>query len=303
VEMPPPIPGPLLALAVPLPPERKPTPPARQAHARPLPLSPVAAPTTSTPSEAPVVARAEAPAVDVHLSAEEAALIEEYRGRVAASITPPGWRRDPQNDAALSALAGELHVAEARRALSASHAAILLASAEEDWVGRVYASPSYTGPMSSAASVRALRSPKTHPAALADLTPEERMMILARRGLESSHHVRVASWVKVLETGDPDWHERTVWPAVPIDAPAPVLPAAAMQPKAEWTAVALVHVARNGTATQVRITKPVADDAVNRALEDALLGWRFRATFITSGPFTTGPNDSVIELTVKISVI
>jgi hypothetical protein len=255
------------------------------------------------------VAQAEAPPIDAHLSAEEAALIEEYRGRVAASITPPGWRRDPQNDAALSALAGELHVAEARRAISASHGAILLASAEEDWVGGVYASPShtgspsYTGPMTPAASVRALRSPKTHPAAFADLTPEERMMILARRGLERSHHVRVASWVEVLETQNPDWRERAVWPAVPIDAPAPVLPAAAMQPKAEWTAVALVHVARNGTATQIRITKPVADQAVNRALEDALRGWRFRATFITSGPFTTGPNDSVIELTVKISVI
>jgi TonB family protein len=123
------------------------------------------------------------------------------------------------------------------------------------------------------------------------------------RRKEGPHHVRVASWVKVLEAENPDWHERTVWPAIPIDAPAPVLPAAAMQPKSEWTAVALVHVARNGTATQVTITKPVADQAVNRALEDALRGWRFRAAFITSGPFTTRPNDSVIELTVKISVI
>ncbi len=75
-----------------------------------------------------------------------------------------------------------------------------------------------------------------------------------------------------------------------------------MQPKAQWTALALVHVARNGAATDVRITKPVADEAVNRALEDALRGWRFRATFIASGPFTTRPNDSVIELTVKIAV-
>jgi hypothetical protein len=153
----------------------------------------------------------------------------------------------------------------------------------------------------SAASI--LRSPKAHPAALADLTPEERMMILARRGLDGLHHVRVASWVKVLETGDPDWHKRVVWPALPIDAPAPVLPAAAMQPKAQWTALALVHVSRNGAATEVKMTKPVADEAVNRALEDALRGWRFRAAFITSGPFTTRPNDSVIELTVKISVI
>ena len=94
-------------------------------------------------------------------------------------------------------------------------------------------------------------------------------------------------------------------PAIPIDAPPPTLPDALQQQKAEWTAVARVHVGRDGSS-EISITQPAADSSVNRAVEDALKRWRFRASFIGGGsyylPWGPTPQDSTIELRVKVSV-
>jgi hypothetical protein len=137
------------------------------------------------------------------------------------------------------------------------------------------------------------------PTRLADLTPEEQRLILARRGVhEARPAVRVAIKVKVLETEDPAQYLRSGSPAVPIDTPLPEVPAALLQQKGDWMMVARVHVARNG-ATFITITRPITDPVLNRAVDQALNRWRFRPS---SAGWLAAPADSTIELTLNVSV-
>lgn len=134
------------------------------------------------------------------------------------------------------------------------------------------------------------------PARLADLTPDERLMIFARRGIRLPPVVSVACKVKLLETPNPAEYALRGTPAIPMDATPPALPPALLKPNAEWTVVARVHVARDGK-TEVTIANATPDAAVNRAVEEALRRWRLRPTFIRGYL----PQDSTIELSVTIS--
>jgi hypothetical protein len=297
VEMPPPIPGPPLALAAadpPGPPPRKPTPPARKlrTHAPPtVAASPAVLVASATAQEdAPSIAAFPKPAaVDPKLNAEETALILAHREQVAQALYRPGeWNYDgPTRSAAAAASASrKMPMAEEWTAV--------------DTTGSPLPAAMPAAPIEVSYATR-LAQPQTEavaPTRLADLTPDEQRIILARRGVhEARPGIRVAINVKVLETEDPAQYLRSGSPAVPIDAPLPEVPAALLQQKGDWMMVARVHVARNG-ATDITITRPIDDSALNRAVDQALSRWRFRPSSAGYGQ----PEDSTIKLSVKVSV-
>jgi hypothetical protein len=295
VEMPPSIPGPPLALAaadVPLPPPRKPMPPARKLRTRALPASPVSpavvvASASVREHAPPMAASPQVAAIDPELSREETALILAHREHVAQALYgPEQWNYNRVLHAAASA---------GRNMPSA-----------EDWTALDTTGSPLPAAIPAAAvevsySVR-LAQPQTEaavPTRLADLTPDEQRIILARRGVhEARPAVRVAIKVKVLATEDPAQYLRSGSPAVPIDTPPPEIPASLLQQKGDWMMVARVHVARNG-ATEITITRPIADPVVNRAVDQALSRWRFRPS---SAGWLAEPADSTIELSLNVSV-
>jgi len=295
VEMPPPLPGPPLALAAadaPGPPPRKPTPPVRKLRTRALPAVAVSravlAASASSREYAPSMATSpQVAAVDPELSPDETALILAHREYIAGALYHPG-----QWDYWGGAL---------RAAASASRK---MPSAEDwttlDTTGSPLPGAMPAVPIEVSYSAR-LAQPQTEaavPTRLADITPDEQRIILARRGVhEARPAVRVAIKVKVLETEDPAQYLRSGSPAVPVDTPLPEVPAALLQQKGDWMMVARVHVARNG-ATEITITRPIADPVVNRAVDQALSRWRFRPSSAGYGQ----PEDSTIKLSVKVSV-
>ena len=295
LEMPPPLPGPPLALAAadaPGPPPRKPTPPVRKLRTRALPAVAVSravlAASASSREYAPSMATSpQVAAVDPELSPDETALILAHREYIAGALYHPG-----QWDYWGGAL---------RAAASASRK---MPSAEDwttlDTTGSPLPGAMPAVPIEVSYSAR-LAQPQTEaavPTRLADITPDEQRIILARRGVhEARPAVRVAIKVKVLETEDPAQYLRSGSPAVPVDTPLPEVPAALLQQKGDWMMVARVHVARNG-ATEITITRPIADPVVNRAVDQALSRWRFRPSSAGYGQ----PEDSTIKLSVKVSV-
>lgn len=294
VEMPPPIPGPPLALAaadVPLPPPRKPAPPARKLRTRALAASTVwpavvVASASVQEHAPPMAASPQVAAVDPELSPEETALILAHREHVAQALYgPEQWNYNRVLHAAASA-GRNMPSAEDWAALDTTGsplpAAMPAAAVEVSYMVRL------AHPQSQAVV----------PTRLGDLTPDEQRIILARRGVHAVRPaVRVAIKVKVLETEDPAQYLRSGSPAVPIDAPMPEVPAALLQQKGDWIMVAHVHVARDG-ATEIRITRPIADAALNRAVDQALSRWHFRPSSAGYGQ----PEDSTIKLSVKVSV-
>jgi hypothetical protein len=292
VEMPPPIPGPPLALAAadaPLPPPRKPTPPARRLRTRALPAmsrAVLAASTAAQEAASSMAALPQARAVDSKLSAEETALIVAYREHVAQALYHPGqWDSGGIVRAAASA-SRKMPPAEDWTVLDTTGSPLPAAM------------PAASVEVSYPARLAQLQTEAAVPTRLADLTPDEQRIILARRGVhEARPAVRVAIKVKVLETEDPAQYLRSGSPAVPIDAPLPEVPAALLQQKGDWMMVARVHVARNG-ATDITITRPIADPALNRAVDEALSRWRFRPSSAGYGQ----PEDSTIKLSVKVSL-
>ena len=296
VEMPPPIPGPPLALAAadaPGPPPRKPTPPARKLRTRALPAAPVSpavlAASASSREYAPSMATSpQAPAVDPELSPEETALILAHREDVADALYHPG-----QWDYWGSAL---------RAAASATRKM----PSVEDWTTLdttgsplPVVMPAAVVEVSYSARFAQPQTESAVPTRLADLTPDEQRLILARRGVhEARPAVRVAIKVRVLETEDPGQYLRSGSPAVPIDTPLPEVPAALLPQKGDWMMVARVHVARNG-ATEITIIRPITDPVLNRAVDQALSRWRFRPS---SAGWLAEPADSTIELSLNVSV-
>jgi hypothetical protein len=294
VEMPPPIPGPPLALAAadaPGPPPRKPTTPVRKLRTRVLPASPVSpavvvASASVQEHAPPMAASPQIAPIDPELSREETALILAHRQNVAQALYgPEQWNYNRVLHAAASA-GRNMPSAEDWTALDTTGsplpAAMPAAAVEVSYMARL------AHPQSQAVV----------PTRLADLTPEEQRLILARRGVHAARPtVRVAIRVKVLETEDPAQYLRSGSPAVPIDAPLPEVPAGLLQQKGDWMMVARVHVARDG-ATDITITRPIDDPALNRAVDQALSRWRFRPSSAGYGQ----PEDSTIKLSVKVSV-
>jgi hypothetical protein len=294
VEMPPPIPGPPLALAAadtPSPPPRKPTPPVRKLRTRALPTEPVSpavlAASASSREHAPSMAISpQVAAVDPELSPEETALILAHREDIADALYHPGqW----------DYWGGALRAAASAKMLPAEEGTAV------DTAGGPLPAAMPAAPIEVSYSVR-LAQPQTEaavPTRLADLTPDEQRIILARRGVhEGRPAVRVAIKVKVLETEDPAQYLRSGSPAVPIATPLPEIPAALRQQKGDWMMVARVHVARDGSS-EITITRPIPDPALNRAVDQALSRWRFRPS---SAGWLAEPADSTIELSLNVSV-
>jgi hypothetical protein len=235
-----------------------------------------------------IAAFPQAAAVDPELSAEETALILAHREQIAQALYHPGeWDYGGATLRAAASASRKMPMAEEWTAV--------------DTTGSPPAAAMPAAPIEVSYSVR-LAQPQTEaavPTRLADLTPEEQRIILTRRGVhEARPEVRVAIKVKVLEMEDPAQYLRSGSPAVPIDTPTPEIPAALLQQKGDWIMVARVHVARNG-ATDITITRPIADPAVNRAVDEALSRWRFRPS---SAGWLAEPADSTIELSLNVSV-
>jgi hypothetical protein len=295
VEMPLPIPGPPLALAVALAhPPRKPSAPVHVA-ARMAPL-PVVMPASAgaTASDAPLLADADAPSADAALSAAETGLVEEYRRCTADNLYHPGGRHDPRCEPVLR-LAGKPSGAVPAdgwtRLDAGSFGSPPLIKASYDRMGFPI--------VSTAAHMSGFQ-----PVRIGDLMPDEQRMILTRRGVPPApaHGVHLASKIRLVATANTSAYRQGGVRAIaaPIDAPPPEIPAAAMQQRGEWIAVARVHVAPDGTS-EIAIVQPIADAAVNRAIEEALRRWRFRPTYIgtTGWSWRLAPDDSTIELSVR----
>ena len=310
--MPPPVPGPPLALAVSLSPGPSGSKPmlrlrmahiARAEHKRLVPPQPASRPTPDAPSgvvtEEPSAAfHADALTADARLSAEEAALIEERRQQVAEALYRPG-QRELTSDAIRRGAASEARATVAAEDWTPlDHGAgPVLVNATAVPLSETYYRMSWPSSVPRRSSAR--------PTRLVELTPEEQRMILARRGMspESAHSVRIAGRVKLLKTENLAEYMRSGAPAVPISTALPEIPAALLDHKGEWTMVAQVRVARDG-AVEVAVIKPIPDAALNQAVDDAIRRWRFRPTSVQRSE--TGrrfePENSTIELSVKLSV-
>jgi TonB family protein len=86
-------------------------------------------------------------------------------------------------------------------------------------------------------------------------------------------------------------------PAIPIVLVTPDIPESLRQRPAEWVAVARVHVERDGVS-EVTMTEPSANTAIDAAILAALRQWRFRPTFIKGYL----PIDSTVELRLTLAV-
>jgi hypothetical protein len=119
------------------------------------------------------------------------------------------------------------------------------------------------------------------PTELADLTPDERHFILASRGIGPVRHGPTVSLSQKLTLIDCPFmadYNRRGSPPVALDVVVPELPEALRKQPAQWNAVARLQIDRDGS-TKVELTGSTGNDAVDRALFEALQHWRFRSAF------------------------
>jgi len=310
----------------PAPPKPKPAPaPSEHAQAVPKPATPAAPAVTPPPrAQAP---EAVPPAATAPLTAAEQQMIAARRKKMAEEIYRPGGRGPTGGD-------------ERQRSGETQDYAPSLSPEERKALDEVFlvGEPDFIGALAAVGPFRAAMSPRAPPltreqwaaldriyhvggyeryqeyrerlarisrpgslATLADLTPDERHLILASRGVLPMGHgpTLLMSYKLTLIDGDrmPAYNQRGSPPVI-LYAVTPELPEALLKPPAQWNAVVRLQIDRLAS-TQVELTGSTGNDTVDRAVLEALRSWRFRSAFYGVSLPMASTDELRISLVVK----
>ncbi len=289
----------------PAPPRSKPAvPPSVHVQAAPKPEAPSAS-ATALPAPREQTTEALPPAATAPLTAAEQQMIAARRLKIAKDLYQPGGRgsgtqepghgtmtRGPLSPEEWKALDEEFFFgapdggwltmlamwAPLRAAMSPR--APPLTREQWDALDRIYhvgGYEKYQEYREVLARAKRLQSPTE----LADLTPDERHFILASRGIVPVRHGLTVSLSQKLTLIDCPFmadYNRRGSPPVALDVVVPEIPEALRKQPAQWNAVARLQIDRDGS-TKVELTGSTGNDAVDRALFEALQHWRFRSAF------------------------
>jgi outer membrane biosynthesis protein TonB len=310
----------------PAPPKARPAPPppSEQAQAVPEPAAPAAPVITSPRAQAPEAAP---PAATAPLTAAEQQMIAARRKKMAEEIYGPGGHGPAGDD-------------ERQRSGENRAYAPPLSPEEWKALDEMFfvGSPDFIQTLAGVAPFRAAMSPRAPPltreqwaaldriyhvggyeryqeyrerlarisrpgslATLADLTPDERHLILASRGvLPLSHGPALhMSYKLTLIDGDrmPAYNRRGSPPVVLYEV-TPELPEALLKPPAQWNAVVRLQIDRLAS-TKVELTGSTGNDTVDRGILEALHNWRFRSAFYSIQLPMASTDELWISLVVK----
>jgi outer membrane biosynthesis protein TonB len=138
-------------------------------------------------------------------------------------------------------------------------------------------------------------------ATLADLTPDERHLILASRGVLPVGHgptLHMSFKLKLIDGDHMPAYNQLGSPPVVLYEVTPELPEALLKPPAQWNAVVRLQIDRLASTT-VELTGSTGNDTVDRALLEALRSWRFRSAFYGVSKPMTSTDELRISLVVK----
>ena len=318
--------APEAAPVYPAPPKAKPAPPTPSEHAQavPKPAAPAAPVITPPRAQAP---EAVPPAATAPLTAAEQQMIAARRKKMAEELYSPGGHGPAGDD-------------ERQRSGENRTYAPPLSPEEWKALDEVYfhGSPDWITALAASGPMRAAMSPRAPPltreqwdaldriyhvggyaryqdyrdrlarisrpgslATLADLTPDERHLILASRGVLPVGHgpTLQMSYKLTLMDGDrmPAYNQLGAPPVVLYEV-TPELPAALLKPPAQWNAVVRLQIDRLAS-TKVELTGSTGNDAVDHAVLEALRSWRFRSAFYGVSKPMTSTDELRISLVVK----
>jgi hypothetical protein len=138
-------------------------------------------------------------------------------------------------------------------------------------------------------------------ATLADLTPDERRLILASRGVLPASHgptVHLSYKLTLIDGTYMADYNRRGSPPVALYAVTPELPETLLKQPAEWKAVVRLQIDRDAS-TKVELKGSTGNDTVDRAVLEALRSWRFRAAFCGFSIPMASTDELLLGLVVK----
>ena len=319
--------APEAAPVYPAPPKAKPAPPTPSEHAQAVPKPAAPAAPAITPSPRAQAPEAVPPAATAPLTAAEQQMIAARRKKMAEELYSPGGHGPAGDD-------------ERQRSGENRAHAPPLTPEEWKALDEVYfhGSPDWITALAASGPMRAAMSPRAPPltreqwdaldriyhvggyaryqdyrdrlarisrpgslATLADLTPDERHLILASRGVLPVGHgpTLQMSYKLTLMDGDrmPAYNQLGAPPVVLYEV-TPELPAALLKPPAQWNAVVRLQIDRLAS-TKVELTGSTGNDAVDHAVLEALRSWRFRSAFYGVSKPMTSTDELRISLVVK----
>jgi outer membrane biosynthesis protein TonB len=319
--------APEAAPVYPAPPKAKPAPPTPSEHAQavPKPVAPVAPAITPPPrAQAP---EAVPPAATAPLTAAEQQMIAARRKKMAEELYSPGGhgpagdderqRRgenrgyapplSPEEWKALDEmfLVGSMDFAQALASVAPFRGAMSprappLTREQWDALDRIYHVGGYARYQEYRDRLARISRPGSL-ATLADLTPDERHLILASRGVLPVGHgpALQMSYKLTLIDGDrmPAYNRLGSPPVVLYQVP-PELPETLLKPPAQWNAVVRLKIDRLAS-TKVELTGSTGNDTVDRAILEALRSWRFRSAFYSVQLPMASTDELRISLVVK----
>jgi outer membrane biosynthesis protein TonB len=309
----------------PAPPKAKPAPPpSEHAQAVPKPVAPVAPAITLPRAQAP---EAVPPAATAPLTAAEQQMIAARRKKMAEELYRPGGhgpagdderqRRgenqgyapplSPEEWKALDEMffVGSMDFVQTLAGIAPFRAALSPRApplTREQWAAldRVYHVGGYERYQEYRERLARISRPGSL-ATLADLTPDERHLILASRGVLPLNHgptLHMSYKLKLIDGDRMPAYNRRGSPPVVLYEVTPELPEALLKPPAQWNAVVRLQIDRLAS-TKVELTGSTGNDTVDRAILEALRNWRFRSAFYSIQLPMASTDELRISLVVK----
>jgi outer membrane biosynthesis protein TonB len=309
----------------PAPPKAKPAPPpSEHAQAVPKPVAPVAPAITPPRAQAP---EAVPPAATAPLTAAEQQMIAARRKKIAEELYRPGGhgpagdderQRRGENRAYAPPLSpeewkaldemfivGSMDFAQVLASVGPFRAAMSPRApplTREQWAAldRIYHVGGYARYQEYREALARVSRPGSL-ATLADLTPDERHLILANRGVLPLGHgptLHMSYKLKLIDGDRMPAYNRRGSPPVVLYEVTPELPDTLLKPPAQWNAVVRLQIDRLAS-TQVELTGSTGNDTVDHAVLDALRSWRFRSAFYSIQLPMASTDELRISLVVK----
>lgn len=311
----------------PAPPKAKPAPPPPTEHAQAVPTPAAPAAPAITPPPRAQAPEAVPPAATAPLTAAEQQMIAARRKKMAEEIYGPGGHNPAGDD-------------ERQRRGENQGYAPPLSPEEWKELDELYfhGSPNFIVTLALAAPFRAAMSPRAPPltreqwdaldriyhvggyaryqdyrealarisrpeslATLADLTPDERHLILASRGVLPVGHgptLHMSYKLKLIDGDRMPAYNQLGSPPVVLYAVPPELPETLLKPPAQWNAVVRLQIDRLAS-TKVELTGSTGNDTVDHSVLAALRSWRFRSAFYGVSKPMTSTDELRISLVVK----
>jgi hypothetical protein len=311
----------------PAPPKAKPARPPPSGHAQAVPKPAVPAAPVITPPRQTQAPEAVPPAATAPLTAAEQQMIAARRKKMAEELYRPGGHGPAGDD-------------ERQRRGENQGYAPPLSPEEWKELDELYfhGSPNFIVTLALSAPFRAAMSPRAPPltreqwdaldriyhvggyaryqdyrealarvsrsgslATLTDLTPDERHLILASRGVLPLGHgptLQMSYKLKLIDGDRMPAYNQLGAPPVVLYAVTPELPDTLLKPPAQWNAVVRLQIDRLAS-TKVELTGSSGNDTVDHAVLDALRSWRFRSAFYGASKPMTSTDELRISLVVK----